>query len=108
MPVDKHACKVVHYVRNMVTNKHKLVTGDRKYDRFYHFSIILLSRHNLLELRWSQDKHRPICIALTTRDKREYDAVKERKRKLKIISKLFCEMNKRTVYLSISVSMYLT
>ena len=48
-----------------------------------------------------------ISFALTTHDERRYDAVKERKRKFKILSYLFCKINNRTENLSISVSNYI-
>ena len=82
MPVDKHVvnleslCKKygdkleLHWLRVLVN-----MTG-------FNFSIKVLSQHNLVELRWTQDK----CNALTTRDERRKDVVKERKRKLKIHS----------------------
>ena len=40
-------------------------------------------------------------------DERRYGAFKERKRKFKILSYLCCKINKGSVYLSISVSIYL-
>ena len=56
----------------------------------------------LIELRCSQD----ICIALTTRDEKRCDAVKEKKRKLKILSYFIYLTNELDI--SPSLRMYLT